>query len=100
MYRSDFIKKVADRAGFIQSDVRAVLDAVGEEVENLVRDEEKVTVFEGLVVEGVRVDAKNRTNYFTGEPIFVDEHIRPKVRFTDNFKDKVRVARSSKTAGA
>lgn len=100
MYRSDFIKLVANKAGFIKADVRAVLDAAGEVVADVIRDEDKVTIFEGLTAEGVHVNAKERINYFTGEPISVDEHVRAKVRFTDNFKDKVKVACSSKTAGA
>lgn len=90
MLRSSFIKTVAEKANFTQGDVRLVLDAVEEVVGDIIRDSDNVKLFEGLYVEGVRVADRETTNYFTGEPLHVPEHIIPRARFTNNFKYKLR----------
>lgn len=90
MYRKDFIRKVAEKAGFIKADVRLVLDAAGEIAAEVVGNEDNVKLFEGLTLEGIHVDEKNTINHFTKEPMFVEAHTLPKARFSPGFRAKVK----------
>ena len=90
MKKVDFVRNIAEATGYTMKSVGEILDAMNDTVRDVVKEQDKVAIFEGLIVEGSMVDESTKRNPLTGEPIVVPAHIKPKARFTDKFKQSLK----------
>lgn len=81
--RKDLIKEVANRTGYNQTDIKAVLDNVDGVITDAVANQETVKLFAGVTVEGRYVEAHTARNPRTGESVDVPAKIVPKVKVTN-----------------
>lgn len=93
--REMMIKKLSEKSGYYQRDVRAVLQCMDEAVLECFS---KVTSDEDVVVQlvkGVRISVhivpeRNRVDPRTQEPIVVGETVKPSCKFSDDFRQQIQ----------
>lgn len=72
----DFIKRLSKRSGYTQRDLEHVLDFVREEVVEIIKENEGVKLFNGLLIEGRLIDEHVGRNPSTGESITIPKKTR------------------------
>ena len=88
MNKADFIKAVAEKAGFTQKDVRAVFD-VAQEVVCATIPTEEIRIMDGLTLTSTVRAARTGHNPQTGEAMEIPEKRVPKAKFGKALKDAV-----------
>lgn len=89
--REILIRKLADKSGYYQRDIRALLHCLDEVVldcfNDVTADEEiSVQVVKGIKVGCKVVEARDRVDPRTQEPIVVPETIKPFAKFSQDFR--------------
>lgn len=102
--REDMIKKLSERSGYYQKDIRLLLqcfdDVVFEELCNATLEEEvQVQLISGLKCNVKILGERERVNPQTQEPIIVGETARPYAKFSQVFKIKLQEAYDNKKNG-
>lgn len=93
--REMMVKKLSEKSGYYQRDVRALLQCMDEVVLECfgeVTDEEDVTV---QLVKGIRcgckvVPPRERVDPRTYEPITVGETVKPSCKFSEDFRQQIQ----------
>lgn len=86
----DFCKMVAEKSGFTQKDVRAIMDAMADTLyENVALKEEDVKVFNGLTVSTALKDAHTARNPLTGESVNVPAKYKISAKFSPSVKTRI-----------
>ena len=91
MNRTDYVKAIAQKTGYTQKDVKAVIDAAQEIAYDVMSTEGEVKVFDGLTCVGVRKPACVKRNPLTGQDVNVPEKIVPKAKWGKAAKDAVNL---------
>lgn len=102
--REHIIKALSEKSGYWQKDIRELLkkfDEVVLEYFSEVTDEEDITV---QLVKGVKISAhivpkRDRVDPRTGEPIVVDETVKPSCKFSDDFRKIIQEQYEEKRDG-
>lgn len=102
--RDMVVKKVSEKSGYFQKDVKVVFQAFDEVVLdcfNEVTDDEEITI---QFTQGVRcgakvVPARDRVDPRDGTPIVVSETVKPFTRFSDAFRQTLQEQYESKKNG-
>ena len=89
--REQMIKRLCDKTGYFQKDIRVLLSAMDEEVREIfgkVTEDEDVSV---QIVEGVKIGCKvvgtrYRVDPRTQEPIVCDPTVKMVTKYSDKFK--------------
>ena len=93
--REAFIKRLSEKSGYWQKDVRSLLQAMDEvivECFDEATEENEVTL---QLVEGIKLCCKimperERVHPSTQEPIICEPSTKPFVRFSEGFRDKIQ----------
>lgn len=81
MNKTEFIKEVATKSEMTQKAVKEILEVMQDVAYAEMAAEGKVTVFDGLTLEGVKKPSRIARNPLTGESIEVAEKVAPKAKF-------------------
>lgn len=90
MTKVDFIKAVANKAGFTQKDTRALFDAQNEVIADALKNGEEVTPIDGLKLYVKDVDARTCRNPQTGEAIVAPAHKAVKAKVLSTMKNLLK----------
>ena len=93
--REAMIKKLSEKSGYYQRDVRALLQCMDEVVLECLGE---VTTEEDVIVQlvkGIRcgckvVPPRERVDPRTYEPIIVGETVKPSCKFSDDFRQQIQ----------
>lgn len=89
MNMKELVKEVADEVGMPQGGVRTVLNAAFDAIMMAMPHEPvRITGFGTFFT--VDVDERKRRNPFTGGEIVCPAHKKPKVRFSEKYKDYLK----------
>lgn len=93
--RENMVKKLSEKSGYYQRDVRALLrcmDDVVLEYFNEVTDDEEVIIqlVKGVRISGHIVPERERVDPRTQEPIVVGKTLRPMCKFSDDFRQRIQ----------
>jgi DNA-binding protein HU-beta len=91
MNRADYVKAIAQKTGYTQKDVKAVIDAAQEIAYNTMASEDEVKVFDGLTLIGVHKDATTARNPMDGSTVNVPAKTVPKAKWGKAAKDAVNL---------
>ena len=99
--REMMIKKLAEKSGYYQRDVRQLLYCLDEVVFDALCDatldeDVQVQMVTGVKIGCKKVPPRNRVNPKTQEPIVVDETAKPFAKFSEDFRLKLEMAYDSK----
>ena len=86
MTKVELVKVVADKTGFTQKDVKAVMEAVQEVVFATLKEDE-IKLMDGITLSAVYKEATVKRNPQTGEPINVSARYAPKAKFGTALKN-------------
>ena len=87
--KTTYVKAIAEKTGFTQKDVKAVMEAAQEIAYAEMAKEEEVVIFDGLKLIGVRKPACVKRNPLTGQDVNVPEKVAPKAKFGKTAKDTI-----------
>ena len=87
MNRTELVREIANKCGYTQKDVKAVLEAAQEIAYTTIANEEEVKLFEGLTLSAVRKAACVKKNPLTGQTVNVPEKVAPKAKWGKFAKD-------------
>ena len=101
--REMMIKKLADKSGYYQRDIRTLLqnfDEVVLECFSEVDDNEDVSVqlVKGVKISAHIVPARERTDPRTQEQIIVKPTVKPACKFSEDFREKIQQQYEDKKA--
>ena len=94
--REQLIKKVAEKAGYWQKDVRSVFNAFEDVVldclSDVTKDNDKILlrICEGIALRATFVDERERVDPRDRTPIICPETIRLGTNYSDGCKDKIQ----------
>lgn len=96
MKKIDFVREITtkvndgyDRPRFSQNDVKVLLDAIQDIVYQAAKNEDEVSIINGLTLTSTIREAHTARNPRTGETFDVPAKRIPKVKIGKNFKDAV-----------
>lgn len=92
--KANLIKSIARDCGFNQDDVRMVYESLDQHIiealSNATEDTDVVIrLFDGVSISSTFVPEMNRHNNLTGEDIVSMSKVRPKVKLTRNYREKL-----------
>ena len=99
--REELVKRLSERSGYYQKDVRSLLqcmdDVVFEAMCEATLDEEvQIQMVTGIKLGCKKLDKRMRVDPRTQEPIEVDESPKPFVKFSQDFRFKLDAAYNDK----
>ncbi len=80
MTKNEFVKAVAEGSGITQKVVRDVLNVIQDVAYQAAKDEDSVSIINGLTLTSVVKEARVGRNPSTGEPVDIPEKRVPKVK--------------------
>lgn len=86
MKKQDFIKKIAEKTGYSQVDIRGVLDGVKEVTFEGLRDGEEIPLIDSVKLRREHKEARQGRNPATGEPIEIAAKYVPRCKFGTSIK--------------
>lgn len=89
MNKTEFIKAVANKTGYTQKDVKAVIDCMREITFETLGKHEEVKMFDGVTFAVVHKDARTARNPQTGETFTTDPKWVPKFKAGKALKDAI-----------
>ena len=101
--REKMVKRLAEETGFWQKDIRTVLQCLDElmpEYFNMATEDEDVSIqlFEGCKVGCKIVPTRERIKPDTREVIICKPTVKPKAKFSENFRQTIQQNYDKKTA--
>lgn len=102
--REEMIKRLSERSGFYQKDVRSLLQCMDEVVfeafgEATLDEEVQLQIVTGVKL-GVKVlEPRERVNPKNQEPIIVGETVKPFAKFSQDYRFKLQEQYDSKKNG-
>lgn len=102
--REIMIKKLADKSGYYQRDIRALLHCLDDVVLdcfNEVEENEEISLqfVKGIKVGCKVVEARDRVDPRTQEPIVVPATIKPFAKFSQDFREAIQAQYDAKKDG-
>lgn len=102
--REEMIKRLSEKTGYYQKDVRNVLNAMDDavlEAFNEVTDDEEISM---QLVEGIKcgckiVKSRERINPATQQPIICEPTCKPFAKFSQNFRQNIQEQYEEKRDG-
>lgn len=93
--REQLIKRLADKSGFWQKDIRILLKCIDEDILELfneVGEDENIYIqlFDGIRIGCKLVPERERVDPRSGKPIVCKPTVKPFTRFTDGFRDTIQ----------
>lgn len=88
MNKTELVKVVAEKTGYTQKDVKAVMEAVQEVVYSTIKTEE-VKLMDGVTLTSVYKEATTARNPMTGATVDVPAKYAPKCKFGKSVKDAI-----------
>lgn len=88
MNRTELIKAVAEKSGFTQKDVKAVMETLQEVVYGTIKTEE-VKLMDGVTLSAVFKEATTARNPMDGSTVQVSAKYAPKCKFGKAIKDSI-----------
>lgn len=97
MHKEEFIRKVAARLnGATKEQIRVILLATQQVIEEAIYNQERVKVFDFLYVSGFETKPRKRRDPYHGKPIVIEPHLKPKAEFTVAFRNELRGIKEKK----
>ena len=95
--REEMIRKLSDKSGYYQKDIRTLLqcldEVVFEELSNVTDGEEvSIQLVSGLKVKTAVVPERDRVDPRTQEPIVVKATVKPACKFSQDYREKLQEA--------
>ena len=102
--REQIIKKLADKSGYYQRDIRILLqhldDAVLECFEEVTDDEDvSIQIVKGVKLATHVVPERERVDPRDGQPIICKPTVKPSCKFSDEFRIKIQKQYEEKKDG-
>lgn len=102
--REEMIRKLSDKSGYYQKDIRVLLqcldEVVFEELSGVTDDEEvSIQLVSGIKVKTVVVPERDRVDPRTQEPIVVKATVKPACKFSQDYRLKLQEAYESNKNG-
>lgn len=102
--REEMIRKLSDKSGYYQKDIRELLqrldEVVFEELSSVTDDEEvSIQLVSGIKVKTVVVPERDRVDPRTQEPIVVKATVKPACKFSQDYRLKLQEAYESNKNG-
>lgn len=89
MNKTEFIKAVANKTGYTQKDVKAVIECMQEIIFDTLSKHEEVKVFDGVAFDAVYKEGRNVRNPRTGETFMTETKWVPKAKLGKAIKEAV-----------
>ena len=95
--REEMIKKLSDKSGYFQKDIRVLLqcldEIVFEELSSVTDDEEvSIQLVSGIKVKTVVVPERDRVDPRNQKPITVKATVKPACKFSQDYRFKLQEA--------
>lgn len=95
--REEMIKKLSDKSGYFQKDIRVLLqcldDIVFEELSGVTDDEEvSIQLVSGIKVKTAVVPERDRVDPRNQKPIVVKATVKPACKFSQDYRFKLQEA--------
>lgn len=102
--RETMIRKLADKSGYYQRDIRALLHALDEVVLDCFDDVDENEEISLQFAKGIKVgckvvEARDRVDPRTQEPIVVPATIKPFAKFSQDFREAIQAQYDAKKDG-
>lgn len=102
--REEMVKRLSEKSGYYMKDVRALLQCMDDVVfealgEATLEDEVQIQLVTGIKVGCKVLEARDRVNPRTQEPIVVPETVKPFSKFSQDFRFKLQDQYNSKQNG-
>ena len=102
--RDEMIRRLSEKSGYYMKDIKAVLQAMDDVVfeamgEATLEDEIQMQIVTGVKIGCKIVDARERVNPRTQEPITLGETTKPFVKFSQDYRFKLQEQYDNKKNG-
>lgn len=102
--REEMVKRLSERSGYYQKDVRTLLQCMDDVVfeamgEATLEDEVQMQIVTGIKLGCKIVESRERVNPKTQEPIIVGETTKPFTKFSQDFRLKLQEQYNNKKNG-
>ncbi len=102
--REEMIKRLSERSGFYQKDVRTLLQCMDDEVFEIMGEATLDGEIQMQIVTGIKLGCKivgerDRVDPRTQEPITVGETVKPFAKFSQDYRLKLQEAYDNKKNG-
>ena len=93
--REEMIKRLSERSGYYQKDVRSLLQSMDEVVfelmcEATLEDEVQIQIVTGVKIGCKIVGSRDRVDPRTQKAIVVGETVKPFAKFSQDYRDKLQ----------
>ena len=104
IHREQLIKRLSQKTGYCQKDIYRLFKALDEvtlEYFNEVENDEDIVIhlLTGMKLSAHIVPQRERLDPTTKKPIIVGETVKPSVKFSQNFKNKIQEQYKNKLDG-
>ena len=102
--REEIIKKLSEKSGYYQKDIRTVLQCLDEVVfdefcEATTEDEVQIQIVSGIKCGCKIVGERSRVDPRTQKPIVVGETVKPFAKFSQDYREKLQNSYDNKKNG-
>lgn len=102
--REQLIRKLSDKSGYYQQDVRKLLKCLDEVVlecfdEVDADNDVSIQIIEGIKLKASLIPQRERVDPRTQEPIMVKATVKPGVKYSELFRERIQTQYESKNDG-